>query len=433
MMIRLLTRTKFWFYRFLVFLGLYAVLELGSLGILAYREGTLFSYRRYREEQRATERQVQQPGGAAGNHFFVVHPYLGTVRNPGWQGHYLLEDPITRYGFCDTDSPIRKRAANRVIVGVLGGSVASIFAKQGREKLQQELQASPRFAGKQVEVVNLAISGHQQPQQVMALNYALALGGEFDIIMNIDGFNEVAHYARENWPAGVHPIYPRNWHRVVTNLPDPTAIRLTGEMTYLQEQRGRWASWVLNSPLHHSVTMNLIWRIRDRRFQNEITRCAHEIEQLHKRGLPYRAVGPPFTLADEKAMYNQRADLWQRCSVQLHRTCVGHGIAYYHFLQPNQYVPGSKYMSPRERKRAWLENDLDKYGVEVGYPLLIQRAPQLRAEGVRFHDLRWIFKDHKEPLYVDTCCHFGRRGNELMAQAIAAAIVETEEPPQHTP
>ena len=44
--------------------------------------------------------------------------------------------------------------------------------------------------------------------------------------------------------------------------------------------------------------------------------------------------------------------------------------------------------------------------------------------GVRFHDLTRIFENHPETIYRDTCCHVNQRGNELLGEAIAEAILD---------
>jgi hypothetical protein len=52
-------------------------------------------------------------------------------------------------------------------------------------------------------VVKATIGGYKQPQQLMALNWFMALGGEFDIVINLDGFNDVALPALENVPTRI--------------------------------------------------------------------------------------------------------------------------------------------------------------------------------------------------------------------------------------
>ena len=53
------------------------------------------------------------------------------------------------------------------------------------------IRAIPRFAGKQIWVVSFALGGYKQPQQLMVLAYYLSLGQPLDVVVNVDGFNEI--------------------------------------------------------------------------------------------------------------------------------------------------------------------------------------------------------------------------------------------------
>lgn len=100
------------------------------------------------------------------------------------------------------------------------------------------------------------------------------------------------------------------------------------------------------------------------------------------------------------------------------------GIAYFHFLQPNQYVPGSKPISAEEAQKAISGEEDYKFrtAVELGYPLLAAAGERLAADGLEFIDLRFMFRDHPEPLYVDTCCHLGLDGNDLLGEEIGRQV-----------
>ncbi len=67
--------------------------------------------------------------------------------------------------------------------------------------------------------------------------------------------------------------------------------------------------------------------------------------------------------------------------------------------------------------------------IEKGYPLLRQAGKRLVQQGVRFHDLSRVFVQHRETFYFDNCCHFNHKGNEVLASAIATALVQSSEPP----
>jgi hypothetical protein len=103
--------------------------------------------------------------------------------------------------------------------------------------------------------------------------------------------------------------------------------------------------------------------------------------------------------------------------------CVENQIRYFHFLQPNQYLAGSKPIGPDERK---FVSDKSPFArpVRVGYPMLRARAPQLLEAGVAFTDLTQVFADHPEPIYRDDCCHVTDEGDQIIASAIARGIGE---------
>jgi hypothetical protein len=418
-------------FRLIVLAGLYGLAEAGSLLAFRLSDGRAFHFRRLQRERLACRAFGEVPGRAQEETIWAPHPYLGVVFNPRYRDPMPGYHPITAYGFTGARSPIHKRGPGKVIVGITGGSVACMFGCQGGAALVRELGRAPGFKGKQVVLVNLAVGAFKQPQQVMALNYLLALGGELDLLLNLDGFNEVALYPSENWCSRVFPLYPRSWHFLVAGLPYPAAARLVGATTYLQSQRARWARWFSAPPLRYSVTANLVWRARDRVLASEVSRCEVALRGGWPTSLPAYAIGPPSPhLGDEDALLAELVRIWQRCSLQLARTCAAHGIRYCHFLQPNQYLPGSKPLAPRERRVAWNETILGKHWVEKGYPLLRRAGKELAEQGVCFRDLTMIFAGDEKPYYIDACCHLNRSGNEVLAGAIARAILETPEPPR---
>jgi len=107
----------------------------------------------------------------------------------------------------------------------------------------------------------------------------------------------------------------------------------------------------------------------------------------------------------------------------MHALCEANGIRFFHFLQPNQYVAGSKPMEAGERMRAVNPANPYAHFASVGYPLLRGAGSELRSAGVNFHDLTLVFENVREPVYIDDCCHVGPRGDELIADAMAAAIL----------
>ena len=93
--------------------------------------------------------------------------------------------------------------------------------------------------------------------------------------------------------------------------------------------------------------------------------------------------------------------------MQLAALSQANDIAYFHFLQPNQYLKGSKRLTEWEQKNAFNANWEYpwKKAVRAGYPLLSKAGERLRASGVEFFDLTMAFEKELGNIYKDSCCH----------------------------
>jgi hypothetical protein len=397
--------------------------------------GERFSFAQARHERHRVPDPAQEARVLEQTFPRDVHPYLGFSYDPDWRGKLEGEAAFTEWGFTDSRrrSPVRKRGPNKVVVGILGASVASIFSNKGVRTLARELKQSPPYAGKEIEFVSLSVGSFKQPQQLLALNYALAMGAEFDAILNIDGLNEIAWYRQDNGVSQVSHLYPLGWHWLVAKLPDRRSRRQVGKIAYLSERRFAWADTFGNGWLRRSATAHLIWRVGDRHFEAAINNTEAALRSQKNENLPYRARGPRNTFRNDDELLDELVADWERCSLLIDRICQSHGIRYDHFLQPNQYDKGSKPLSAVEQRIAYWDKMPARPLIEKGYPRLRKAGQRLAQQGVRFHDLSRVFAQHEETFYFDNCCHFNRQGNEVMAVAIAKALLQTPEPPLASP
>lgn len=347
----------------------------------------------------------------------VLHPYFGFVADPQqnkawWQ--------VSDFGFplSDRPSPIVKRSPETVIIGVFGGS----FAHPVYLSLKALLSARAPELGKEFVVINFALGGYKQPQQLMALNYLLALGAEFDIIINLDGFNEVALPAAENIPYKVNPFYPRGWDRRTANALSPGTVRLLGYREITKLSKRKWANIFTKYHLHISPTLFMLWQFRDQRMARAIYETNLKIGKQRATAQSYTMRGPAYLYTDEEGLYRDLGDVWKRSSLQMKTLCEANGAKYYHFLQPNQYVAGSKPMMEEERRQAINEASPYRDGVTKGYPALAKAGESLLAAGVRFTDLTMVYSDHPEILYRDDCCHTNAEGSGIVAKRIYEVI-----------
>jgi hypothetical protein len=257
--------------------------------------------------------------------------------------------------------------------------------------------------------------------------WLMSLGMHFDVIVNLDGFNEVALPVTENLPKGVSPFYPRNWYGRLGVL-DSTMFALSRRHAELMESRAFWAETFSRFPLRWSVTANVAWRALDVLIDTRINAVAVE-GQAHKpddSAMPYSARGPAFSYADEDAAYDDLVRMWKEASIHMNRIAAANGARYLHFLQPNQYVPGTKEMGEEERRVALDEKMPYRPGAIRGYPNLIAKGRELRQAGVAFFDLTQIFAPYKQALYIDNCCHVGTEGNRILATRIADEIANAK-------
>ena len=142
----------------------------------------------------------------------------------------------------------------------------------------------------------------------------------------------------------------------------------------------------------------------------------------------YQARGPVWNPANPADPYSDLVGVWERSSLALKALCEGEGSEYFHFLQPNQYVAGSKPLSDEERRTAWRAEQPYREPVERGYPLLEAAGARLRERGVHFASLSQVFSGVEETLYFDDCCHFNEKGMERVAKLMAQTILATSPP-----
>jgi hypothetical protein len=301
--------------------------------------------------------------------------------------------------------------------------VAAYFSVDGREAMSRALAAAPALQGRRLRVQSFALGGFKQPQMLGALAYLLALGHRFDVVVELDGFNDVALSFANHKARGTFPAYPRAWDALVGPVPDIEQLRRIGKVAYWQEWRSAIARRFAPAPWSWSVTAGLVWKCLDRVLGGELARARLELAKTAAGHYGYRERGPVRRYASDQELLVDIARLWGQSSLQMHRLCTAAGMRYHHFLQPNQYLPGSKPMGPTEGAVAYRADHEYRFPVEKGYPLLQAEGARLVGLGVDYHDLSRLYAGVAEPLYIDDCCHVNQKGNAMMGEAVGKVIV----------
>jgi hypothetical protein len=405
----------------IVFAGL---LEIGSTAIYRVYRGVPFDRaelrRRLNADRFETGIEVDAGAGdaAIADQPVILHPYFGFVINPEKSG-------INEHGFFRA-SPLTKRSPGKVVIAFFGGSVADQVFYMAGDTLVDELRDRPGYAGKEIELITTAVGGYKQPQQMIVLATLMALGAEFDVVINLDGFNEI-DTAHDNVVEGVNPYFPHAWKLQARQGFDAETARRMGRIELIREERWRLKVLFARPALQHSAFFLSLWDFLDGGREADLRREMAELDRaLAADTLPPQIRGPRVEFPDMESFFAEMTDFWARSSLSMSRLSAAGDTVYAHFLQPNQYVPGSKVLTEKERAVAIDPSFAGKERVPQAYPLLIEKGEELRRKGVRFTDLTMIYADEPRTIYNDFCCHVNELGAEIMARHIAAALPDLD-------
>ncbi len=391
-------RRRILFYSVLVALPVLAI-NMGAAVVLRVGMGIWPFSREAVLERKADFIRSERP-------LFTPHPYLGAAEtgDVGTGGTLSGTEPL--YATRPTALP---QGAVRVLV--LGGSFAKHLSSNddqpamqsdGRtvgpsEILQQVLDAE--FGAGRFVVFNAAMGGGKQPQQLFKLNYLHLLGESFGVVINLDGFNEIALPLVENIPFGTSAIQPRAYPALIRSASqDVSCVRRSNE---LARSFSRWPVLELISAA----------RIRG---------CMQKVDLIPRAPAGAAVAGGKDALAGaDPAMspesIQELVTIWRRSSEEIEALARARGFAYLHVLQPNQYVLGAKPFTPEELMDAVGDSSYPyRLPIETQYSAL-----QFGGMSVRNTlDLREVFRGNAETLYRDLCCHLNNRGVDLLARAI---------------
>jgi hypothetical protein len=261
------------------------------------------------------------------------------------------------------------------------------------------------------------------------LNYYLFIGQELDMVINIDGFNEVA-LSNINNEHQVDIAMPSRHHLTPlisvidrTTLTSPK-IQALAEINQYKTQ-ANWVAAKMNTA--QLAFPYFVFKQAYKIFFNQYARERLAFEQLEDDAAPVSMIYsyPAQSQPDKAVLFRDIASEWVNASLLMNQILKARQIAYFHFLQPNQYYSKKKF-NLREATQALNPNQPYRSGVENGYPILIAEAQQLSQNQVNFYNMTEIFDQEAAAIYIDDCCHYNQLGNNLLADFISDAILTTK-------
>lgn len=343
-----------------------------------------------------------------------LHPYIG----------YVMADccNANKYGLHGPD-PLDEEYDNHYKVAIVGGSVAAGLYGHAHEKLESLISEAGLSGDKPVTSFCLAVQGNKQPQQIMGLSWMLSLGAGFDLVINLDGFNEIVLPMTDNRHAKIHSTYPRNWQMYARKGVNMDQLLAIGNKITISKSISDLNEAMAGSFWRHSRIGLMFWNSKRINLENELALAELEIQSIMEVSSDRQITGPDQPELEDDEYRKNAALYWANCSLILHGLCAGNEIEYFHFLQPNQYVEDTKKLTSDELENAYEDGPFAyKEAVIKGYPMLGAEGDRLIATGVRYYDLTQIFRGISETIYADKCCHLNTFGSELMAAEIVRRV-----------
>jgi hypothetical protein len=355
----------------------------------------------------------------------VLHPYVGFAMEPGALHEFVKQEDIFTHS-----SP------SDYNIVVLGGSVACGFYVREGLAMAQEVESLLAQQGetRHVRSYLFALGGYKQPQQLLVASYLLAQNAKIDLVVNIDGYNELS-MAWFNYRDRVDAAFPYFWRYRAELYTDRNLKLLISRGVVTADDRTRWAAWAERSMLRWSPTFNLVWKVGDAALERRLNVLRTGVEEQAR----IDAARPDASQIGDKnpatldEFIETSAELWKNANTTLASMLRGRGIYYVHLLQPNQYVPGSKTFTDHEKQTALAPDskvfrtmpglarlaspELNQVVIPKGYAALRRLGAELPYRD-RFIDGTMLFADVPDDIYIDDCCHMNARGTAIMWEAI---------------
>jgi hypothetical protein len=406
--------------------------EIVSLAVYYVQHGGLFYVHR-RTYEPVPEAQT---GALTAN---ALHPYFGPTHRPGIPfsvPEILLKGRVppaatNNFGFVSPHNyPYTRKRPTELIVGVFGGSVGLWFCQLGAERLLQDLKRSAFFRDRDLVALCFSHEGYKQPQQALVLAYFLSIGQELDLVVNIDGFNEVALGPlndREgqdiSMPSAMHMDPLLNLMNQSTLTPEKleSLARIAG----YKRQLNALAARINRNPIASvNFALEQYFEIVSKKHVAELYRFATLPANPSESTLVY--VTPKTRDRPGAELFEDIARDWIRASTLMSVLLSARSVPYFHVLQPNQYHTQRRF-SDEEARVALNPESPFKDGVEKGYPSLLRAArSEIGKNGVKVLDATHIFDREPRPVYMDDCCHYTLHGNTILADYIAERILTSD-------
>ena len=317
-------------------------------------------------------------------HKAFVHPFYGL--NRGNEIGFISDVSVEENFISVSPKPL----TGEIKVLVIGGSASTQLSLVGLDPNNKSYllakRLNRRFNTDRFVIYNAGQGGGKQPMQYFKYLYLDLLGFKPDLIINYDGFNEVALPFSENIHNDLNAIYPRSFNQSINST----------AMSY-----SLWATCIdLNNIMLSNNSYIPIYELAKWVY---VKKCHIRLVEIRKKNWPFISEKNKNL---EKSNYLQRVlNIWSYSSNKTFSLTSTKKIPYLHIIQPNQYLKNSKNFSEKEN-REFLTDSVFKNIIERHYSKL--NLNMLLTDNKL--DQRFLFKNEERTVYLDNCCHFNKLG-----------------------
>jgi hypothetical protein len=403
-------------------------LELGSLGWYFVKHKQFFYTREKTQDKSALGINLE---GVRLNQSIVerFHPFFGFIQKP--TADFRPGFKVNNYGFISPyDYPLKKTKKNQFFIGVFGGSVASDYAifQVQNQILPKYLKQLPALKDKEFVILSFATGGYKQPQQLLILNYFLALGQELDMVVNIDGFNEVALSNLNNknqvdlaMPSIQHILPLANFaNNSLSTKAMKATLRIQENKTRINQGLSSLqdCSFAACDALTSVYVQNLV-----NNYKTDVIKFEEERTKQQKNDSVIYINTNKSILQDSLA-FEEMAWNWAKSSIFMHKVLSASNVPYFHVLQPNQYHQTKRVFGEAEKQIAFNKETPYAKAVQNGYPALFKKFPNLGKNNINILNAVNVFDKTKDAVYVDSCCHYNKAGEVIFSDYVGRSIRE---------